>query len=501
MRTLSLSLTVVLISSGVAFADLRTVMVAPVPVILDFNVTVDGGTVADQRRAVATDLIAAFDENGDEKLSQEEADGLNPLPGGRGLTVESIWDRVDTDPADEQLNAAEVHALIDAAVGADIVLEKVEGRPQNELSLESFLDADGNGRIEPHEYKIGFAELRRVDFDDDDTLSAAELIAFAKAAESSGEQPMPISAATKTGLPEQLAELAKAEFNLSWQQRRIQEMDGNDDGTVTAEEAANWVETAEADLEVRLDIAPITGNRLQLNLGDSRLRPVRPERRRRSRSRANASVGAKPAQTDIEFRVTKNFTAADSLSFMRLQHLKSDDDQNGYLSSGEYNGAFDSKPGTYDELDRDGDKMLTVEELENFVTSKQRLAQLQVKLSVENVSQSLFEQIDRDVDQRLAPREIAMLSGTDRAADLTASSYRVVAETDEIAFITNNMEAQMAANAIPVVRETSNGPEWFRKMDRNRDGDLIWREFLGPRDAFDTLDADGDGFVTVSELP
>ena len=37
------------------------------------------------------------------------------------------------------------------------------------------------------------------------------------------------------------------------------------------------------------------------------------------------------------------------------------------------------------------------------------------------------------------------------------------------------------------------GPDWFQKMDRNHDGDVSQREFLGPRDQFDRLDRDNDG--------
>jgi hypothetical protein len=36
-------------------------------------------------------------------------------------------------------------------------------------------------------------------------------------------------------------------------------------------------------------------------------------------------------------------------------------------------------------------------------------------------------------------------------------------------------------------------------MDRNRDGDVSRREFLGPRAAFERLDADGDGLITAEE--
>jgi hypothetical protein len=45
----------------------------------------------------------------------------------------------------------------------------------------------------------------------------------------------------------------------------------------------------------------------------------------------------------------------------------------------------------------------------------------------------------------------------------------------------------------------TNGPLWFRKMDRNRDGDVSRREFLGTEDEFRRMDADGDGLISLTE--
>ncbi len=50
-----------------------------------------------------------------------------------------------------------------------------------------------------------------------------------------------------------------------------------------------------------------------------------------------------------------------------------------------------------------------------------------------------------------------------------------------------------------VGRRNSSGPLWFRKMDRNHDGDLSPKEFIGPRKAFERLDRDGDGLIDVQE--
>jgi Ca2+-binding EF-hand superfamily protein len=43
------------------------------------------------------------------------------------------------------------------------------------------------------------------------------------------------------------------------------------------------------------------------------------------------------------------------------------------------------------------------------------------------------------------------------------------------------------------------GPVWFRKMDRNRDGDVSRKEFLGSDEDFRMIDTDGDGLISLEE--
>jgi hypothetical protein len=43
------------------------------------------------------------------------------------------------------------------------------------------------------------------------------------------------------------------------------------------------------------------------------------------------------------------------------------------------------------------------------------------------------------------------------------------------------------------------GPDWFRKMDRNRDGDVSRAEFLGSDELFRRIDTDGDGLISAAE--
>jgi len=52
---------------------------------------------------------------------------------------------------------------------------------------------------------------------------------------------------------------------------------------------------------------------------------------------------------------------------------------------------------------------------------------------------------------------------------------------------------------VPPPPRPAAGPAWFRKMDRNRDGDVSRREFLGTREQFDRLDLDHDGLLSPKE--
>ena len=43
------------------------------------------------------------------------------------------------------------------------------------------------------------------------------------------------------------------------------------------------------------------------------------------------------------------------------------------------------------------------------------------------------------------------------------------------------------------------GPEWFRRMDRNQDRDVSFREFLGTRELLDQLDLNKDALLSADE--
>ena len=106
-------------------------------------------------------------------------------------------------------------------------------------------------------------------------------------------------------------------------------------------------------------------------------------------------------------------------------------------------------------------------------------------------------------DARLCRRDersVVCADGAGSVADVDLSgSYTLKFELGKPSLfnIPRNATPEMTTNAVIPRTETMSGPEWFKRMDRNRDGDVSRREFPGPIPMFLSIDIDQDGLISL----
>ncbi len=206
-------------------------------------------------------------------------------------------------------------------------------------------------------------------------------------------------------------------------------------------------------------------------------------------------------------------------SFCGQRFSLSDKDMNSYLDDKEFpefSGAVAASVGmmTFADLDFDENEMVTREELSRHLDRDVIASQSQLEVTVASDGKSMFQMLDENRDRRLSQRELK--SGFDKIASLDRDSDRRVSRLEasspsqytleiglgraQLMRVTNqNMQMMDSTNAVIRGTDRLEGPLWFRKMDRNRDGDVSLREFLGTKAQFEELDKDADGLLDATE--
>jgi Ca2+-binding EF-hand superfamily protein len=212
----------------------------------------------------------------------------------------------------------------------------------------------------------------------------------------------------------------------------------------------------------------------------------------------------------------------DRIAVRRLQlnykamFLQADQDKNGYLDAQEAQRSpfFGS---VFAMMDRDHDGKLFEKEMVAYLDQISKMQQLAqtccVSLHVSDQGQGLFKQADSNEDGRLGLRELRQMSQLVERLDRDGDGKIAPNELPHTYRLDLSRGPSMQPRTVQRVRARFQpggyfqppapagraGPVWFVKMDRNGDGDISRREFLGTEEQFRQLDSDGDGLISLDE--
>ncbi len=184
-----------------------------------------------------------------------------------------------------------------------------------------------------------------------------------------------------------------------------------------------------------------------------------------------------------------------------------DGDGNGYLEQNEANRDQFFR-NQFKPYDADGDGKLYPDEWKPAIANRLKLAATRTRIVVQNAGQDVFTVLDSDRNLRISPRE--WLNAAERMAvwdkdgkgTLEKSEiphvYRVslgpgLPDMPELLAVQNNTGQN--ASQRPLVK----GPKWFQAMDKNNDGDVSAKEFLGRPELFGQIDQDQNTLIDSRE--
>jgi Ca2+-binding EF-hand superfamily protein len=169
-------------------------------------------------------------------------------------------------------------------------------------------------------------------------------------------------------------------------------------------------------------------------------------------------------------------------------------------------------------VDRNGTGKVSEKDLNAYLDHLQELQRHAaagcVTLDVTDQSRGLFDLLDSNRDGKLSVREMRqapkLLARLDTEGkgfitrDDVPRSYRIElrrgpASQGAIDGAAKFFDRYAATSSQAEAEHTGRGPLWFRKMDRNRDGDVSRKEFLFGEELFRKIDTDGDGLISPEE--
>jgi Ca2+-binding EF-hand superfamily protein len=533
------------------------------PVLVRLHVQVDGKPLQASYDAFIDHVFKYLDTNGDGVLSKEEAERLPPpqvlfspngifnapaLPPGTPrdgkMSREELADYFRKNGAPPfQVRYLGGNANFNGQVvfvAGGLGASAPAGADQLNEALFNLLDTNKDGKLSKEELAAAPAVLGKLDQDEDEMITTDELLGNSNPSSAGiagfvvaqpgapvpqgsgpflalgpGESPAKLARELLTRYGKGKKTLSRADLGLD--KDTFAALDADGDGTLDSEELAHFADRP-ADLEAAVRFGQREQGEAPLALQNPGGRPA--PLAAASRQGGDGTVVLDMGATRLEVRLAGGAAQGRVAGLRDLyvtQFKAADTDNNGYLDMNEANRSPLFR-NTFKLMDRDGDGKLFEKEMLEYVDA---MLDLQVRaqaacasLSISDEGKGLFDLIDTNRDGRLSVRELRqaarLVAQLDRDGDGAVSrgeiprSYQLSVARGASVVDPGGARRVVVATAGNVVNgrpapQPTAGPLWFRKMDRNRDGDVSRKEFLGTDEEFRRIDADGDGLISADE--
>jgi Ca2+-binding EF-hand superfamily protein len=503
------------------------------PIVVQAAITIGGQPFRSVREKLIDDMLAAADKDKDGKATWEEALSSKRFTLGRfqiaeGQQKQSYIQMLDKN-ADGIVDRPEVRLFVAQFSGAPAfmlgggygyggLVQTADGRVMltgSTADVRALLDTDADGNLSDKEIAVATERLKTRDADDNDLLYPEEISGqtAARGRVTAAQVQQQQQAVQWSVL---LGPTATADGLYSALLQRYKNADG-DIVAVSFDGVPALFTTLDKDNSGKLekeealglnDVPPQVELTVDLGAADAKgvvLKSVATELTKITESPDN-SVLELPG---VRLSLVANRAAPQTANYeqsVKAYITQFDKDSNGYLEKTELPENFAQQFGTWDENE---DGKVYPEEIAASYARQLAPQTSQVVANVASQGNSLFQALDQTGDGRLSLREMRVASAQILALDKDDDkqlTLREIPATISVTFGVGNAggayrvvsaPGAMPGGARPAA--AGSGPEWFTRMDRNGDGDVTLKEFLGDESEFKQLDANADGFIEAKE--
>ncbi len=524
------------------------------PVRVQLKLTEENKPIREKWEATFRELFAGFDRDRDGFLNQHEVEfifsknemtmlyqGGFAYRGQAGGTLPKLQ-LLDRD-ADGRVNAEEFSAYFEDGIEKILILRPLPYYQtygtQDTISPELFarLDANKDGKLSEEELQHAPKLIAQLDSDEDECVTMQEFVAQAivKTTAMPGMTRMatppamgrpanlntpnavlnPAQTFLRETPPEIIAQIIKkydtdadgelSEKEIRFEPAAFKKYDTNSNGKIDAKELDAW-RTGSPDVRAFLNASTETEKQtVRVELGDG--------------AHEGIELPKSPLKNIVVLRVHSQTIEFGIASQLQTQQLQARLNPYAYLFPADktelkeadlVGPQFQFLRIVFDFADGNSDGKLTREEFDAYFDRQMKVRKL--TFGVVHIARvpNLFQLLDANNDGKLSMRELknayARLQPFEPDGG-KAISQAILQPTVKVRFgdllsvnsDTSLYQLPQSVNYAGAAKELTQGPIWFRKMDRNGDLDISPAEFLGSKADFEAIDTDHDGLISLNE--